>query len=496
MPWQELGRNVRRSLEGTNALKQPEVPETTADDRAQHVTASFTWPNFDITTALKDTEKTKKFHAAPGLYAVILGKKGDDVVDTPISFAYVDCSSFMFENGKQTGRSQSVDGLLFEISVTAFKPLLEKVQCMAYEPMVLHMETLGGYPVLQDEKEGDALDPVYIYGKLELGSFTRTVFVRPLSIQKVVMNDDDVNGNSSSSSSSSPQANLIDIDYKFCFLPGIADLAKFRESLTSATFLLQVHRENLHERAFSIRNVDEWKKLGQQQQQPAVGGAKPAPGKGPIETGPTLATDVFLVDCIDTAMATASQVSSYGAARFRLEDLLSSSVDLLKEFAVAHAQSSHHHPDDTTAAVALAVTTPGEGGNKGVVVHEDMLLEVRLAKPTKPPKVARPSEYSLRSALLRARDQDEDDADAMAASTTLGDPAITGMSSSSALSLTGTKRKKGFLEETLASATLGRGVVATSGINSKARHEQFFECGTRIALNAEIHRQLIHPPIG
>ena len=372
-----MGNNVRKSLESSNALQQPEVPETTTDGRITQLTASFTWPNFDITSVLKDIEKTKKFHAAPGLYAVLLGKKGDEVIDTPISFAYVDCSTFMFENGKQTGRSQSVDGLLFEISVVALKPLLEKEQCMVYEPMILHMETLGGYPVLQDETEGDALDPVYIYGKLELGSFTRTVFVRPLSIQKVVTNDE--NDTTNASSSSSPQANLINIDTKFCFLPGLADLSKFRESLTSATFLLQIHRENLYERVFSIRNLEEWKNLGQQQPVAAV--AKPA-GKVPVETGPITLTDLFLVNCIDIAMATASQVNSYGAARFRLEDLLSSSVDLLKEFAITHAQSSSHHPDDTTAMVA----TSGEQGQQGVVVHEDMLLEVRLAKPSNPPK--------------------------------------------------------------------------------------------------------------
>ena len=119
--------------------------------------------------------------------------------------------------------------------------------------------------------------------------------------------------------------------------------------------------------------------------------------------------------------------------------------------------------------------------------------------------MARPSEYSLRSALSRARDQDEDDAEALATATATATQTASGISelpntttpsSSSILSMTGTKRKKGFLEETLASATLGRGVVPTSGILHKARHEQFFECGTRLIMNVEIHRQLVHPPKG
>jgi hypothetical protein len=89
---------------------------------------------------------------------------------------------------------------------------------------------------------------------------------------------------------------------------------------------------------------------------------------------------------------------------------------------------------------------------------------VRLAKPSKPPKVARPADASLRAALQRAREDE-----------------------------TGGPKQTIGLGETLAAATLGRGFVATSGITHKARHEQFFECGTRVTMSAELHRQLEHP---
>ena len=37
----------------------------------------------------------------------------------------------------------------------------------------------------------------------------------------------------------------------------------------------------------------------------------------------------------------------------------------------------------------------------------------------------------------------------------------------------------------------GKGAV-TKHLN-KARHEQFFECGTRVRVKMELHRKLVHP---
>ena len=90
--------------------------------------------------------------------------------------------------------------------------------------------------------------------------------------------------------------------------------------------------------------------------------------------------------------------------------------------------------------------------------------QVRLGKPSKPPKVARPADASLRAALVRAREDD-----------------------------TGGPKQTVGLGDSLAAATLGRGFVVTSGITHKARHEQFFECGTRLTLSADLHRKLEHP---
>ena len=48
-------------------------------------------------------------------------------------------------------------------------------------------------------------------------------------------------------------------------------------------------------------------------------------------------------------------------------------------------------------------------------------------------------------------------------------------------------------KQQLAGTLLGRGVVPCSLIGSKPRHEQFFECGTRLTLSATFHRLLQHP---
>ena len=169
--------------------------------------------------------------------------------------------------------------------------------------------------------EGEALDSVYVYGKLEMGAFSKTIFVRPLrampsittqssalgqlrgsfiggvsnvrgsfstsvSSNPATANNNNNNNNNSGIRGSisvpttnltsstrasvsftgenlpalaafplstsdlaldpllrqgtSPEDNLASIEQKLCMLPGLSDMAAFRECLTSATFVLQV----------------------------------------------------------------------------------------------------------------------------------------------------------------------------------------------------------------------------------------------------------------
>lgn len=92
-----------------------------------------------------------------------------------------------------------------------------------------------------------------------------------------------------------------------------------------------------------------------------------------------------------------------------------------------------------------------------------MLIEVKLAKPSKPERWARPDDMSLRSALNRAVEEE-----------------------------------KSMMDGTLAVTTSNFGASKTMNKTSKNKwirpvHEQFRDCGTRIIMCAELLRKLDHP---
>ena len=94
-----------------------------------------------MNSILKDTERRKKFHQKPGIYAILMGKRKGSNKDAPISFAFIDCSCFLFEKGTITCRSQVVDGILFEVIATVTKPLLDKDESnsLALEPLIMNI---------------------------------------------------------------------------------------------------------------------------------------------------------------------------------------------------------------------------------------------------------------------------------------------------------------------------------------------------------------------
>ena len=223
---------------------------------------------------------------------------------------------------------------------------------------------------------------------------------------------------------------LVPVGVRLCLLPGLVGAERFKESLRSTTFSLQLHREDLQARCFHTRNRLEYGRMCH------LAGAAAAAEMG--------AGDMFLLGCVAKALRAAGQVRSHGSARFRLEELLASSVDLLEEF--ARLREGRREGDDD------------------VVVRQDMLLEVRLAKPSKPEHPGRPADISLRSALSRAAAEELSRADG------------TLQLSASAASHAGSMR-----------STQARPAAA------RPRHEQFFDCGTRLVMTAELRRKLQRP---
>ena len=50
----------------------------------------------------------------------------------------------------------------------------------------------------------------------------------------------------------------VPVNFQTCVLTSLLDWKRFREFLNSATFLVEIHHENLHQRAFSSKNIEEF----------------------------------------------------------------------------------------------------------------------------------------------------------------------------------------------------------------------------------------------
>ena len=184
----------------------------------------------------------------------------------------------------------------------------------------IRTHSLGSYPVQKHESAREVLDSVYLYGKLDLGGgLTRMVFARPtlppaidfaasLDLQQLEGMDQGQGQNQF-------------MGCRVCVLPGLVDLGLFKEALTSATFLVEIHREDISKRAFHARNVDEYNRMfseveegGSRPPSAPAAAAKPAaaPAKGaaaPLTgvsanpalsqpSGPASKQDIFLLQCI------------------------------------------------------------------------------------------------------------------------------------------------------------------------------------------------------
>lgn len=100
-----------------------------------------------------------------------------------------------------------------------------------------------------------------------------------------------------------------------------------------------------------------------------------------------------------------------------------------------------------------------------------MLIEVRLEKPSKPEKWDLPADISLKSALLRAKEESKSRLDGT-------------------LALNSTVKSTG--------TTLANGRRSNSSnsvaIQQQQRHEMFFTAGTAVELTASLYRKLLPPP--
>lgn len=109
------------------------------EDTITNTFIQYTNCNWDLNSINIDTTAKKEiFQNDPGLYCVLFGTKKNEINESIISFAYVDCSVLAVEGGILTGRSQAVHGLLFEITISVAKPFFEKDQI--YDQEILSLD--------------------------------------------------------------------------------------------------------------------------------------------------------------------------------------------------------------------------------------------------------------------------------------------------------------------------------------------------------------------
>jgi hypothetical protein len=291
---------------------------------------------------------------------------------------------------------------------------------------------LNNFPLYEDETRKKSLENLYLYSSLQIGpslyrpflAFPSTLLPPESSSGKSTPRDKK-NQTMNSTLNSAAFNNQEDQDkyplkLKFLLLPGLYDLNYFHEILQSNTFNLQIHQEDLCSRCFFTgpdhntpkQVLEEYLKLvseepgglglpvGATALAAAAAAAPAGKGKGagsvaanknavvtegPFIPVPTkiLESDKLLIKTMHNTLSQSKMLRSHGSGRFRMEQLLSKSNDLLAKF------KSKRNPDKAKNEVSI---------------KEAMVVPIRLEKPTHPERWDLPEDMSLKKALTRAKE--------------------------------------------------------------------------------------------
>lgn len=345
-----------------------------------------------LSADMTDKEVLARFNTDPGVYVMIIKEDMQEVIKPPVelgegeeppaepeepetelhlipkAFMYLDPSCFLLNKEQSLTSSVKVaDGVYAEMSLSCGESFLSMEESFPLEPLVLSFDSVDSYPVSTSATKSQAMESMYVSGVFEtgIGNESRRIYVRPSATDTGYV---DGNGNY-----------RIPLNFQIILLPGIGNVASFREGLRSKTYTVEVHRENLFARAFNESVVDDY--------HVALVGAKDAEEKGdPLAqaTGKMTEADEVLMKGFEDALAQSSCVNQHGLARYRLERLLDTSVDILKDFA--------RKREDGEAL-----------GEQNVLVTDDVFADVRTAKASKPLRWQPPSDVSLLKSLRRER---------------------------------------------------------------------------------------------
>lgn len=235
---------------------------------------------------------------------------------------------------------------------------------------ILHLHcrfSIAAYPVLEEETIEEAVRSTYVYGEFNMGGGVKRQIIGFPYVENV----------NASQENTDPVVEMdkMHIGLKICLLPGLIDIPRLKDSFISSTLVLELHREDVFKRAFHQRNVDEYlgmapatagvvdaaaaadtgKKGGKAAPPPKKGAPPPDPAAAmaQIEVSEMTPGDSFLLGCILRALSAARQIRPHGTVRYRLEQLLSSSNDLLTRFARMRHGGAPIDGDETVVVKVL-----------------------------------------------------------------------------------------------------------------------------------------------
>ncbi len=344
-----------------------------------------------LSANLSDAETLKTFNADPGVYVMVIKEDMQEVVKPPPTeegeetnvdaepaepemelhlipkaFLYLDPSAFLLTTDEPLRSCVKVcDGVYAEMELVCVDKILELKESLPMEPLILSFDSVDGYPVSSAATRAQAMESMYISGVFEtgIGNDTRLVYIRPNATDEGTV---DENGNY-----------RVPLRFQIILLPGVGNMANFREGLRSRTYTVEVHREQLFSRAFNEDLIKGYHNvLVGEEEEKMDPLAQPEGSLGPADT--------LLLETMKNALAQSSCVNQHGLARYRLERLLDTSVDILKEFSLKR-----------------------QGGEmldeQNVLVTDEVFSDVRTALATKPNRWKPPSDVSLLTSLRKER---------------------------------------------------------------------------------------------
>jgi hypothetical protein len=190
---------------------------------------------------------------------------------------------------------------------------------------------------------------VYLYANMDVGDCCkRIIFTTPI----IKINED----NSVS----------IYLDYSSCLYSDISKVLHFKDRLTSSTFELEIHSEDVSKRAFDEKNIKRYHEISKslvpaivenqkttapaKTKKPDPKAANATQSRFPESSGVVTELDSFLIEVIDRALENSANLFSHGVVRFRLEQLLENATDKLLEF-----RKTRTGQDNSDAVVVIQV---------------------------------------------------------------------------------------------------------------------------------------------